>query len=283
MTWRPLFEKLRKKHSEDALHEGVPEWMWPGLVAWLEPIMARSRENLLSAQQSLRVSLDWSQPYPEANAWKHLQRWCRSDQELALELVNLVLAWLPNRYQERERVERLAALLYRSGSAWTVRLDEDGNFALERRVSKEIEERARSVMDVADRGAEHLKIAWHALYSRDPNPDKAHEHAIKAVEAAGGVVIAPNDSKVTLGRMLGEMRSNPDRWRVTGSPSPSHDQEPAQAIRCMMELIWESHDSRHGSPDPQSPITTDPDVAETAVHVAISLVHLFREGRISQI
>lgn len=55
---KPLFERLKKEHSDDVLHEGLPEWLWADVAAWLEAM----RNTFVSHPERLGVSASGGKP-----------------------------------------------------------------------------------------------------------------------------------------------------------------------------------------------------------------------------
>ena len=68
--------------------------------------------------------------------------------------------------------------------------------------------------------ADLLRTAWDALYALHPDAPKAYRHAVSAVEAAAAATIEPNNSKATLGTMLGQLRSHRQQY-LLAIPGPS--------------------------------------------------------------
>ncbi len=172
---------------------------------------------------------------------------------------------------ESYHADDLQEILDRSGSAWTVGSDPDGRPWLEKRVDPTVGKAAREEMAEQSNAAIHLQSAWHHVYRRNPDPSKAYSEAIKAVEAAACRVVLPSDSLATLGKVIGTLRSTPQKWdMVIGE---------VDTVRMMMETIWKDQTDRHGTDRPTPPVT-QPE-AEAAVQFAVTLVQLFRTGAIS--
>ena len=107
-----------------------------------------------------------------------------------------------------------------------------------------------------------------------PDFGKAYSGFIKAVEAAAYGMIEPNNSKATLGTMLGHMRSYPNHFCPL-LPAPGI--APAAVIG-MMTALWEGQTSRHGGQQPTRPETSQE--AYAAAHLAVVLVQWFRSGTV---
>lgn len=289
--WRPLFDRLKKEHSEDTLHEGIPDHMWSSLIGWLQtavfesPLMSTrpqpSTQKLQEIERTCRIPLEWEQG--PRGAWRSLLQQMVDDHELALEVVNRVLSWVSGSYPnrtERQHILEAVSIFEDSGSAWKVAIDDDGDMCLQQRVSQEISDRYESVTRRAgERASEHLRIAWYELYGREPDPTEAYEHAVKAVEAAARPVLAPDDENATLTKMTANLRDAQHKWSVEMASDAKHTTG-VDAVHAMMDALGKGQHTRHGKPDPTQPKDASPDEGEAALHVAITLVHWFDAGLI---
>ena len=87
-------------------------------------------------------------------------------------------------------------------------------------------------------------------------------------------MIEPNNSKATLGTMLGHMRSHPNDFCPL-LPAPGIA---PSAVIGMMTALCEGQTSRHGGQQPTRPETSQE--AYAAVHLAVVLVRWFRSGTV---
>lgn len=124
----------------------------------------------------------------------------------------------------------------------------------------------------AGSAGEHLATAWSNAYAIYPDPVKAYSESIKAVEAAAHAIIEANNTKATLGTMIGHMRSHPtDFLLMLPSPGVTID-----AVIGMMAALWAGQTSRHAGQNPTRPETGEE--ARAAVHLAVALVQWFGAG-----
>jgi hypothetical protein len=130
---------------------------------------------------------------------------------------------------------------------------------------------------VPDDDGVHLSRVWERAYGRDPDPGSAYDEALKAVEAAARTVVTPSDSTATLGKIIGEMRSDPTRWSCTFTEPTKEGQSPVEVVIAMLDVLMKNHTDRH---PPIVAVTQKR--AESAVHLALTLVQLFRSGAISK-
>lgn len=134
------------------------------------------------------------------------------------------------------------------------------SFRLRRRVSPATSEAVRRSTSTAGSASEHLDQAWQHAYGRDPDPSRAYAEAVRAVEAASIPVVTPNDPQAILGRVIGTLRSNPGKWRLSVS-RPARltggTMDSVEVLIANMDLLWHNQTDRHAQADPQPtvPIT----------------------------
>lgn len=281
--WRPLFDRLRREHSGDVLHEGVPGWLKPSLIAWVQERLevdsygGPSRTVLELIQRECRIeSLDWTNgAYSAADS---LILRMVGDEELALEVLNLLLFWSSKTSGGIDAARDLNFILVTAGSAWTVAGGDGALWRLERRVPSEVAERFAEV-SAKGRAGQHLRLAWSEVYGREPDPSTAYREAVRAVEAAGASVISPGNERATLGTMIADFRAKPQKWIVPLGKTPNQGRE---ALLSMMEGVWHGQSDRHGSPDEGKPLSVTAFEAEAALHTTITLVHLFVSGLVAR-
>jgi hypothetical protein len=128
----------------------------------------------------------------------------------------------------------------------------------------------------ADAGsaADHLATAWAKAHAIRPEFSQSYSESIKAVEAAAHALVEPNNTRATLGTMLGHLRSHPGQFCLD-LPAPGISITP---VIGMMTALWEGLTSRHGSQTPTRPETREE--ARAAVHLAVLLVQWFSSGMI---
>lgn len=278
MGWQ-ISKRLRDEYSEPVLHEGIPDWMWSGLLRWVEDRLTgaygMSDERLQMVERRLRTQLDWARGLN--SAWRSLRDQMSSDPELALDLLSLLVA-SQHGYRDRQNLEVLNGVLGTAGSAWHVRLNENGTGQFERRIGQEQVERFQ-VISAEGRHGQHLRTAWTKLYGRDPEASTAYSEAVKAVESAGAQVISPDNDQTTLGQMISHFRDKPSKWLVPFGESPEQGQT---VLLEMMKAVWHGQYDRHGTPDAARPSSVSVPEAEAALHTAITLVHMFASGLVSR-
>jgi hypothetical protein len=222
-------------------------------------------------QRELRLpALNWVNGVQSAT--ESLVKGIIADRECGVEILDCILHMGGKRNLESAGV--LALYFDEAGSAWQV-VGPDGIPALERRVAEEVAEAARFVMSDDSRASQHLRTAWHDAYGRSPTPSHAYREAVRAVEAVARPIIAPKNTKATLGTMIAHLRDGADKWATVFADSQVGGVE---VVLRNMQLLWLSQFDRHGTDDESVPLTVGIEEARAAVHLAVLLTHWFRTG-----
>ena len=289
--WLPLSRRDAPARP-GALLEGVPEHLDRPLVEWGIAYLDGHQELLKRVALQLRMS-------PEGQDAEHFIAAARSENssrlldllDAAIHL-DLSLRWeldvrgpTDNRMEasladwisdyrwekggRAEPLERLDEMLADGGSAYEV---DWHRRRLVRRVDAVVAAAGEMVM--ANQQSNHLRAAWTAAYGRHPDPDKAYDEAVRAVEAAAIPVLLPNGSRETLGKALAHIRQASHKWQLAIEGRNGGAVDPLVA---MIQLLWEGQQRHAGAP------TSRPqrqDEAEMAVHLATTIVHWFATGGI---
>jgi hypothetical protein len=283
--WRPL--SRRHDPGYDSLYDFVPAWLQPSLWAWVYPHLHYTgqasghelvdQHRLHELERRLRIEFDWSRA--PGSALEQLKFMMRNDKagKFALDVVDLLASDM-SVTSHRDDLDRLEQILKEAGSAWTV-VTRDGVGRLERRVDATVAESATNVMQESGRAGELLSKAWGAIYGRKPDASSGYRYAVKAVEAAAKPVISPGNASTTLGTVIRDMKAAPQKWTVRMSPAGRVDA--METLINMVQLLWKAQFDRHGTPDPNVPIDVSQEEAETALHLATTLVHWFSRGGIT--
>lgn len=270
------------------------------MLQWLTPILEARQENkyyyhdgaptrafALLAERRLHVTLLWT--YGTKGAIDDLVRQMRGDENLFLRVLESAIENAHLGYDDGwadVELVQLNTLLTEAGSVWKLHFERgriegpDGEstyrdiWELRRRVTSEATDALTAMAQTPPDAASHLTAAWNHAYGRSPDPRSAYREAILAVEAAAIPVVALNNAKATLGTVIRELRSTPQKWHVVLARDielPGGAQMPTiEAVTNMAALLWVNQTDRHA---PVEPIQQEQ--AEMAVHVALTLVHLF--------
>jgi hypothetical protein len=284
--WRPLsVRETNGAEAYDGPHDGVPEWMFGALWDWITKRYPLTRVLMSGAyddpaasdtyrriQMALGLSLE--QPGREALARRMQSTLHGIAVQRPAVLLDVADYWLAHDAAgERVAKRELDDLLRASRSVWTVTPGEPAYLA--RRVAAEVRDAAIALGDTG-RPAEHLSRAWRALYGRNPNPSEGYREVVKAVEVAARPVVSPDNGRTTLGTIIHDMRTKPDKWTVGLKHHTPGGQ--VSAVVGMLDLLWSGQSDRHGDPDPAAPLEVTQDEAEAALHLALTLVHWFSRG-----
>lgn len=285
--WSPPSQRPHPSEEYRGPHEGVPNWLWDSLMAWVEPHYSwRTREGawrhaldaLLLFERRARVALDGEDG---ADKWSDLRARLVLDDDLFIHLVDFTLYRMrPGEWGDPEAVDDLRRLLGEAGSAWTTSRRGEG-WCLERRLDETTAQRAQSVMIPSDRASAYLREAWHHMYGTTPQPSMAYRESVRAVEAAARPIIAPQDDRATLGSMIRAVVTTPQNYET--SLQPSGGPTGVEALGSALKLLWKSQLDRHGTDADTSPVSLGDGEAEMALHLAATLVHWFRAGLVRRV
>jgi len=202
----------------------------------------------------------------------------RTKSDFGLDLADYVLTHHQGRKTLGESLERM---LKEAGSAWTVAESGEtwsgATFQLQRRVSESVAVASRRVMDSTGRAGEHLRNAWSIAYGRNPDANAAYLEAVKAAEAAMVPVISPNNTKATLGTMLGDMKGMQGKLSIELTPKDASIAS-FDVVLGMCQLLWKSQPERHGTPEARPHSSVSAKAAEAAIHLALTIVQWFCGG-----
>jgi len=304
VQWRPLSTRLKGVPAATAWREPVPAALEGPLRDWVAGALSRSAFpfGMPRLRIASRVVLRLNLVLPDAEDGEDDETLSDSDEEareflaygtpvgLLPDVADAVLDLLPVSV-DRDQVGivwksavaemrgSLRRLLDDALSVLQVRADGRG---LERRsdalAEAALTEAVKGAQAAPSAGsaAAHLRAAWESVYALHPDPGKAYGEAIKAVESAAHAVVEPRRAKATLGTMLGQLRTNPDRFSlVIVGPEGRGDVGPL--IECLT-LLWEGQSSRHGSSVPTREETLEE--ATMALHLAVMLVQWFTSGAV---
>jgi hypothetical protein len=166
----------------------------------------------------------------------------------------------------------LAKIFEAPGSKWElIVVDSEGK--LTPRQTGPVAEVISGFASYAAPAGEHLRKSLEKLGSDEPGV--AYLEAVKAVEAAARPVVLPNDAGATLGKIIGTLKSEPQKYGVV-LPVETVDDVIRRA-----EILWKTPHERHGSDDPQPPVTAEH--AQAGFAIALGLVDYFGRGLIHRI
>lgn len=180
--------------------------------------------------------------------------------------------------------DRLDNLLARSGSMWRIGLRRANRVGLVHRVPEGVQITSDAVMRSSGVAGKTLALAWGAAFGLDPSPREAYRFAVEAVEDAAIPMLgfSPRE-KPTLGHVIrkinGTARDAAD-WTLPFQREDEHYSN-GQTVVAMLKTLWAGQADRHGGDHEYvTKVTISQEAAESAVLVAVPLVHWFTSGSV---
>ena len=302
--WHPLSVREAPDGGAgyDALVPGVPEWLRPSLWVWIKPLVSQTfmvrsggpysrgtaSETGLNVsliremERKLRFQMPPLPSYDRIAGFNVLKDLLYERPDLMLNMADFLVARLdPNSRVASEGsgpLDQLNTILSESGSAYRV-ASEIRPPRLVRRVDATAEQAGTRLIHAGGPPAELLAHAWHATYGLHPNPSDGYRQAVRAVEAAAIRVVLPTDRSATLGKVIGSLRQGAYKWQL----SLTHQANPKRPMDTLVEnpaLLWEGQYDRHVTEG--APLHVSQEEAETALHLAITLVQWFTAGHVAR-
>ena len=167
-------------------------------------------------------------------------------------------------------IKNLADILDKAGSEWRVGF-RDQVAGLEKRLPEGVQIAVEETISNRAESGKLLAEAYLAAFGFDPNPEVAYAKAIKAVEQSAAEIVVPSDRFATLGKIANVMRDQGD-WELLPLEA---DLDQGDFVQRMARVLWQGQPGRHGGNDYRVPTQGE---AETAVMLAVPLVHWFESG-----
>lgn len=292
----PEFRPLSQRDAapaQNVLFDGIPKHLMRPLTEWITNYLTGAINLVQRVALRLRIPLD----APEASNLVEAVI-ARDPQEL-LDLVDMTIHldlrlrwdfdvlgpkenlneasladWIPEwkwpKGSRTEALEQLGELLADAGSAFRVDWRER---CLRRRVDATAAAAAEQAMTGAP--GQHLREAWAASYGQHPDPAKAYDEAVRAVEAAAIPAVLPKGTRETLGKVISHLRDAREKWELAIEGTNAGDTNP---VVTMIELLWHGHVARHaGGPGFRQQRQEE---AQMATHLAVTLVQWFTSGAV---
>lgn len=131
-----------------------------------------------------------------------------------------------------------------------------------------------TIRTAGDDAADHLDTAWAAAYGPNPDPDKAYDEAVLAVETLACPLVCPNNPRRTLGTVIRDLRNQTTQWELTIGDAMGQPAGPGRLVE-MLALLWEGQSRHAGAPNSRQQTQAE---AEAAVHLAATLVQWLTTG-----
>jgi hypothetical protein len=271
--WLPL-SKRHADLSPDDLVDGMPDWLYSQVAVWLYRVLQCTDGPVMTLRPGHGLSTDTTQIMLRIRTTT--QPWLLPPGDPTfLDAVDAAIRWVDWGEWRRTGGEygdpsTLEAVLAAANSAW--RATGQG---LEQRQDPTL---TAAVVDAADsagvEASDHLATAWSAAYGRNPDPDKAYDEAVLAVEALACPLVCPNNPRRTLGRVIQDLRSQRGQWELAIGDSSGQPASPDRLTE-MMALLWEGQSRHAGSPNSRRQSAVE---GEAAVHLAATVVKWLSVG-----
>lgn len=285
-TWRPRRLRDSDEGTYAVLVDGIPSWLENSLWRWAMDRAAQGGPALVyQAERLLRIQL----PAQTTSQSPFAGYWTGASEDERLDLLDFFLNFLLNRglqarkdYDEDKMVdavrtaERLDEILVEGGSLWTVTFDPD--WRLIRRVTEAAQDQLAQAREASGDAGKRVAAAWSNCYRQHPDYDAAYRDAVLAVEAVVLPVTSPKDATATLGKALAHIRDTRDAWSIGGLEA-----EGAASVDTLLALLatlWRNQ-QRHARND-GTIHDVSRDEAESAVSLAVTVVHLFSSGLVTR-
>jgi len=235
---------------------------------------------MMEIERTCQIPVSWQHGRSSAadSVWEAMYR----DRALAARVIDYALGEVMLGYDAQgiePAVEELHRALQQAGANYVVVQPDPGyvRYRLERRTLPAAAAAVRAQTAMPGDASDHLDKAWSAAFGREPDPSTAYSESVKAVEAAAIPVVLPHDPGATLGKVIGQLRANPQKYTVVfsrdASPAKGTTLSPLEVVIALADSLWSNQTDRHA---PIVPITQTQ--AELAVHMAVTLVHTFRSA-----
>jgi len=274
-----LVDRLAGLPIDEALHDGVPEWLGQPLRDWLQTVFTDEGANgseRLASRALMR--LRWTKENPRQ---AYFSRLVLSPQAELLTVVDAVVQLHPAWDQGmgipvslfRTKLERLEEILTDAGSLY--RLDFNGR-CLVRRVDATVQAAVdATIVKTTPTAADHLRTAWVAAYGLHPDPDKAYDHAVLAIEDLTCPLVCPRNNRATLGTVLSDLRNQATQWELSIGDTGTGQPADIGSVVQMLDLLWKGQSRHAGNPNSRQQTQAE---AEAAVHMAAALTQWLTAG-----
>jgi hypothetical protein len=276
-VWVPLGQRSGGIPLNESLTPGVPGYLLAPLRRWV----ARQLEHIdaPTLRETVNLHLHLNLPVPNAFGAVFNRSGPSGDYlpagEPLLDITDAVLRWgkASHRASAWEDIAAdLEQVLRTARSEWRVNATRSG---LERRVACAATVVAAAVIRSApDEASGHLLAGWAAAYGRSPDPDRAYDEAILAIEAIACPLVSPRNSRATLGTVLSDLRNQEARWELTVG-DPAGVATGIAALTAMMTLLWTGQSRHAGGTNSRRQTQTE---GEAAIHMATAIIQWLTAG-----
>ena len=180
-------------------------------------------------------------------------------------------------------LDELEELLVLGNSAWAVDLTVPG---LVQRLSDEEQATFEAATEVGDDATDYLREGWAAAWGLNPDGEKAHDRAIKALEAMFRDVVAPDYPGAKLNDIANYLRDKPEKWTgrlqnaLPASVRKGRSDHGVEIVESIARGVFAA-DCRHAGIEGHT--ANDPDDGRDAITLAVALIAMQRRGFLRRI
>jgi hypothetical protein len=280
-SFQPLPERLAGLPVDQTLHDGVPNWLDRPLREWFQDMLRLGGDEL---SRRVVIRLRW-EAAPQISYRARLLN-CQSWDLLTVVDAALQLhpgwdgrTWDGPPEEQGLLEEKFYEMM---GALWTLLVDAGSLYQVDRHgrcLVRRVDSTVQAAVDTAvttasPTAAEHLRTAWVAAYGIHPDPDKAYNHAVLALEDVACPLVSPNNSRATLGTVIRDLGTQLTKWELAIGDKTG---KPAEISRLIdtLKMLWEGQSRHAGSANSRQQSQIE---AEAAVHMAATLVQWLSTG-----
>lgn len=279
-VWTPPGLGIEKTREFLSLKEGIPKSANSAVYRWIVGNSAGRDlikvDFLVDFQTALRQDLGIA-PVRYSQAQDVIEFLGELDQTTLAYLVDFMLSKFNVGYRA-DRVNAMENILSSAGAGWTVGARGD-HYGLIESLPTGVVQTAEDVVSLNSEAGALLSSAWDGAFGVNKRPSHAYYDAVRAVEVLSTALFSPNDSQATLGKDINVLRNAPEKWSFVLEGSPKVSTSPVEQVLSMMQLLWHSHEDRHGREDYKDVSVAQ---AQAAVFLASTLVGIFSQGMLER-
>ncbi len=277
-AFQPLPDRLTGRPIDQTLYDDVPDWLYLPLRDWLRVVFKNegSEDSERLARRAL-MRLRWA----KAPQQSYVGRLDTARQADTLTVVDAVLqlhpGWTPKSAIEaslfKANLATLAGILIDGGSLYRIDLTEH---CLVRRVDGTVQAAVdAAITAVNSTAADHLRTSWVAAYGLNPDPDKAYDHAVLALEDLLCPMVCARNNRATLGVVISDLRNQAAQWELSIEDTSTGRPAGIDSVIQMLDLLWKGQSRHAGNPNSRQQIQAE---AEAAIHMAAALTQWLTTG-----
>ncbi|MFJ3385681.1 MULTISPECIES: hypothetical protein [unclassified Curtobacterium] len=273
-AWQPIFPNGR----EQLVTEGFPAWLRTPLVPWFRSRLSPHSDYFPSdalTDFQLLTHTDWGFTSASISFGSQMMEFLETvGDETYINLMDFLLSWTPQPagWGIDPKANELNEVLKKANSDWTAARVGD-RFTLVKSVSAGVLRSVEQTLNRDSPAAVELQLAFTQAFGTHRSPSDAYSNAVVAVEIAALTVVKVNKQDATLGNVIGQLETQPDKWTLAFRDD--HKAPGAETLAKMLRTLWKGHESRHGREDYKDATEQQ---AQAAVLLASTLVWWFSEG-----